>query len=283
MRVANLAGRLVMLRDDLAVDVAEASGGRFAADPQAIYAQWDAFVSWAANASLPEGVPFDPAQLGSPVPAPGQVFAIGLNFDAHAAEAGFVTPETEPPVFTKFASSITGPYCDVTIPTGGNVDWEVEVVAAIGRTADHVRAADAWSHIAGLAVGQDISERVLQMAAAPPQFSLAKSYANFGPVGPWLVSVDEFDDPDDLELGCAINGETIQKGRTSEMIFPVPALIEKLSAVLPLRPGDIIFTGTPAGVGLGREPQRWLQPGDDLVSWVGGIGEIRQRFVAAGR
>lgn len=284
MRIANLAGRLVLIDGAadgaLAVDVAWVSGGRFGCDPQAVYARWAEFAEWAAGAELAGGEPFEPTQLGSPVPAPSQLFAIGLNFDEHAAEAGFQTPDTEPPVFTKFASSITGPYCEVAIPTGGHVDWEVELVAVIGKPAYRVAAADAWSYVAGLTVGQDISERVLQMAASPPQFSLGKSHPNFGPTGPWLVTPDEFENPDDLELGCAINGETMQKGRTSEMIFPVPKLIEKLSAVTPLRPGDAIFTGTPAGVGLGREPQRWLKPGHELVSYVSGIGELRQRFIA---
>jgi len=281
MRIANLSGRLHLLDGDLAIDVEKASDGQFGADPQAVYRRWAEFTGWAANTPLPGGVPFDRRELGSPAPAPAQVFAVGLNYDEHAAESGFSTPDNEPPVFTKFASSIAGPDCAVEIPDGGNVDWEVEVVAVIGTPAHRVGAADAWSHVAGLAVGQDISERVLQLAAAPPQFSLGKSYPNFGPVGPWLVTVDEFDNPDDLELGCAVNGETMQNGRTSEMIFPVARLVEKLSAVVPLRPGDVIFTGTPAGVGLGRQPQRWLRPGDELVSWVRGIGELRQRFVAA--
>lgn len=281
MRIANLGGRLVVLRGELAIDIADASNGRFDTDPQAIYPRWAEFTAWMSSADLPAGGLYDPRELGSPAPRPGQVFAIGLNFHEHAAETGFLTPQTEPPVFTKFASCITGPYPEVMLPDGGNVDWEVELVAVIGRTASRVSEADAWAHVAGLTVGQDISERVLQLAATPPQFSLAKSYPNFGPLGPSLVTVDELDDPDDLELGCSINGETMQKGRTSQMIFSVPQLVEKLSAVLPLRPGDVIFTGTPAGVGLGREPQRWLQPGDELVSWVGGIGEIRQRFVSS--
>jgi 2-keto-4-pentenoate hydratase/2-oxohepta-3-ene-1,7-dioic acid hydratase in catechol pathway len=281
VRIANLSGRLVILAGDLAVDVETASGGRFGPDPQAVYERWAELTEWAGRASLPAGRRYDPRDLGSPAPAPRQVFAIGLNYDEHAAESGFRTPDTEPPVFTKFVSSITGPYGEVVIPAGGNVDWEVELVAVIGRTARGVAAGDAWSYVAGLAVGQDISERVLQMAASPAQFSLGKSYPNFGPIGPCLVTVDEFDDPDDLELGCAINGEAVQKGRTSEMIFPVPLLMAKLSAVTPLLPGDVIFTGTPAGVGLGRVPQRWLAPGDELVSYVSGIGELRQRFVAA--
>jgi 2-keto-4-pentenoate hydratase/2-oxohepta-3-ene-1,7-dioic acid hydratase in catechol pathway len=136
-------------------------------------------------------------------------------------------------------------------------------------------------HVAGLAVGQDLSERVIQLSGPAPQFGLGKSFARFGPVGPWLVTPDEFGDPDDLELGCWINGEQMQKGRTRDLIFPVPALISRLSAVLPLLPGNLIFTGTPAGVGLGRDPQRWLAAGDELVSSVEGIGELRHRLISA--
>jgi 2-keto-4-pentenoate hydratase/2-oxohepta-3-ene-1,7-dioic acid hydratase in catechol pathway len=117
------------------------------------------------------------------------------------------------------------------------------------------------------------------MVGSVPQFSLAKSFPGFTPMGPWLVTADEFDNPDDLELTCALDGEQVQKGRTSELIFSVPALIAKLSAVLPLLPGDVIFTGTPAGVGMGRSPQRYLQPGQTLTSSIEGIGEMRQVFV----
>jgi 2-keto-4-pentenoate hydratase/2-oxohepta-3-ene-1,7-dioic acid hydratase in catechol pathway len=116
------------------------------------------------------------------------------------------------------------------------------------------------------------------MDGPAPQFGLAKSYPGFTPTGPWLVTPDEFDDPDDLELTCAVNGEEVQRGRTRQLIFSVPALLAKLSGVLPLLPGDVLFTGTPSGVGLGRTPQRWLAPGDELVSSIEGIGELRQRF-----
>lgn len=184
-----------------------------------------------------------------------------------------------PPVFTKYATSITGPVTEVALPEGGHTDWEVELVVVVGRRAYRVSEADAWSHIAGLTVGQDISERIIQMAGPAPQFSLGKSYPGFAPMGPWLVTPDEFDNPDDLELTCAINGEEVQRGRTRHLIFSVPTLIARLSEVLPLLPGDVIFTGTPAGVGLGRSPQRWLAPGDELVSAIAGIGELRQRFV----
>jgi 2-keto-4-pentenoate hydratase/2-oxohepta-3-ene-1,7-dioic acid hydratase in catechol pathway len=280
MRIGNLDGRLVLLEGERSLDVEKASDGRFDADPQAVYERWDEFGRWASTVADMPGESFDPRLLGSPAPRPPQVFAIGLNYSEHAAEAGFTAPDTAPPVFTKFPTCITGPFGDVVLPRGGHTDWEVELVAVIGRRAERVMAADAWAHVAGLAVGQDLSERVSQMTGPAPQFSLAKSFPRFGPVGPWLVTTDELDDPDDLALRCSINGEVVQDGRTSKLLFGVPAIIEHLSAVLPLLPGDVVFTGTPPGVGMGRVPPRWLSPGDELVSSVDGIGELRHRFVA---
>ncbi|HEU5419324.1 MAG TPA: fumarylacetoacetate hydrolase family protein [Streptosporangiaceae bacterium] len=280
MRIGNLDGRVVILTTDGAVDVQRASGGRFGPEPQSVYDQWTEFTAWAAadgGAALAE--PFDVALLDAPSPSPRQVFGIGLNYRDHAQESGLAVPDY-PSVFTKFPSSITGPHGEIELPPGGHTDWEVELVAVIGTTARHVAEADAWGHVAGLTAGQDISERITQMASAPPQFSMGKSFPRFGPTGPWLVTVGEFARPDDLELGCAINGEEVQKSRTSYLIISVPQLIAKLSAVLPLLPGDLIFTGTPAGVGLGRSPQRWLAPGDELTTWIEGIGEMRHRFVA---
>ncbi|MEC3993764.1 fumarylacetoacetate hydrolase family protein [Actinacidiphila sp. DG2A-62] len=284
MRIANLRDRLVLIRGNEAIDVERASGGRFGPDPQAVYERWAEFRAWAAAAERasapPAGETFAPRDLGSPAPAPRQVLAIGLNYREHAAESGFEAPEGLPPVFTKFVTSITGPVTEVTLPQGGHCDWEVELVAVIGERARHVAERDAWNHVAGLAVGQDISERVSQLAGPAPQFSLGKSYPGFAPVGPWLVTPDEFADPDDLELRCTLNGMEVQKARTRELIFSVPRLVSRLSAVLPLLPGDVVFTGTPAGVGLGRDPQHWLAPGDELVSTIEGIGELRQRFTA---
>ncbi|MFA3842594.1 fumarylacetoacetate hydrolase family protein [Streptomyces aureus] len=280
MRIANLSGRLILITGDRAVDVEEASSGLFSAEPQAVYERWDEFRTWAAEADLPAGRPFEQSALGSPAPAPRQTLAIGLNYRDHAAESGFAAPKGLPPVFTKYATSITGPVTEVTLPPGGHTDWEVELVAVIGRRAAKVSADDAWGHIAGLAVGQDISERIVQLAGPAPQFSLGKSFPGFAPIGPWLVTPDELDNPADLELRCSVNGEEVQKGRTRDLIFSVPALIAGLSNVVPLLPGDVIFTGTPAGVGLGRDPQRWLTAGDELVSVIEGIGELRQTFVA---
>jgi 2-keto-4-pentenoate hydratase/2-oxohepta-3-ene-1,7-dioic acid hydratase in catechol pathway len=278
MRIATINQRLSLISGNGAIDVHTASGGRFDSSTAAVFDRWPEFTAWARSAELPEPSPFTLTSLGPPSPAPRQVFAIGLNYSEHAAESGFARPDRFPPVFTKFASCITGPYGLITLPADGHTDWEVELVVVIGRRAERVAASAAWDQVAGLAVGQDISERITQAAASPPQWSLGKSYPGFGPVGPWLVTLDEFGDPADLELGCAINGEEVQKGRTSDLIFGVPELIEQLSAVTPLLPGDLIFTGTPAGVGMGRKPPRWLKPGDVLTTYIEGIGEMRHEF-----
>jgi 2-keto-4-pentenoate hydratase/2-oxohepta-3-ene-1,7-dioic acid hydratase in catechol pathway len=150
----------------------------------------------------------------------------------------------------------------------------------MGRRAERVAEKDAWSYVAGLAVGQDVSERVVQMAGPSPQLSMGKSFPGFGPVGPVLVTPDALEDPDDLELGCSVNGKVVQAGRTSGMIFPVSELIAHISTISPLLPGDLIFTGTPSGVGLFRTPPVYLKPGDTLVSWVKGIGELRNPVTA---
>jgi 2,4-didehydro-3-deoxy-L-rhamnonate hydrolase len=283
VRIANLAGRLVLVTPDGtgAVDVERASGGQFGPDPQPVYDRWPEFTAWAATASLSAATPFATADLGAPAPAPRQVLAIGLNYAEHAAESGFAVPEEPTVMFTKWPSCLTGPVSEVELPDGGHTDWEVELVAVIGRRAFRISAADAWDHVAGLTAGQDISERILQGAGPSPQFSLAKSLPGFGPTGPWLVSPDEFDNPDDLALGCSVNGKQMQQGHTRDLIFSVPAMLAALSRRLPLLPGDVIFTGTPSGVGMGRSPQVWLAPGDELVSSIEGIGELRQRFTAA--
>lgn len=271
MKLAHHHGRAALVFDDGVTDVESASGGRFGPDVMALYDEWDAFTEFAAGVSSSTGA-LDQQALGNPVPRPRQVFAIGLNYRSHAEESGMAVPAV-PATFTKFPASLTGPFDDVEL-VGTNVDWEVELVVVVGRRADHVAEADGWSHIAGLTVGQDISDRDLQFAAGA-QFSLGKSRRGFGPMGPWLVTPDEFSDLDDLALGCSVDGETVQDARTSDLIFGVPRLVAELSAVLPLLPGDVIFTGTPAGVGITRRPPRALQPGQVLETWVEGIGRIR--------
>ena len=275
MKIANLDGRLAVVLDDQVADVATMSSGRFGPDPATLFDDWDAFVDWAAGVGSATG-PFDETLLRCPVPRPAQVFAIGLNYRTHAEESGMAIPEV-PATFTKFPASLSGPFDDIEI-VGDTVDWEVELVAVIGRRADRVDEADAWDHVAALTVGQDVSDRALQFAAGM-QFSLGKSRRGYGPMGPWLVTPDEVPDPDDLALGCSVDGETVQDARTSDLIFPVGQLIAELSSVLPLLPGDVIFTGTPAGVGMARQPPRSLRPGQVLESWIEGIGSIRNRCV----
>jgi 2-keto-4-pentenoate hydratase/2-oxohepta-3-ene-1,7-dioic acid hydratase in catechol pathway len=276
LKLASVNGRAALVLGDEIADVATASEGRFGPDPMALYDEWDVFKDFAATVSSATG-PLVNAELCNPVPQPRQVFAIGLNYRSHAEESGMAAPAV-PAVFTKFPASLAGPFDDVAV-AGDTVDWEVELVVVIGRVADRVATGDAWSHVAGVTVGQDISDRHLQFAAGG-QFSLGKSRRGYGPIGPWVVTPDELNKPDDLALGCSVNGETMQDARTTDLIFDVPQLITELSAVVPLLPGDVIFTGTPAGIGVVRKPPRFLQPGDTLQSWIEGIGTIRNNIVA---
>ncbi len=275
MKLANHRDRAVLVLGDEVADVCQVSGGRFGPDPMGVFEAWADFVGFASEVTTATA-PLDEAALRCPVPNPRQVFAIGLNYRSHAEESGMAVPEV-PATFTKFPTSLAGPFDDVQV-VGDSTDWEVELVAVIGRRADCVEEADAWGYVAGLTIGQDLSDRHLQFAAGG-QFSLGKSRRGYGPMGPWVVTPDELADPDDLALGCSVNGEKVQDARTSDLIFGVPRLIAELSAVLPLLPGDVIFTGTPAGVGVTRRPPRYLQGGQILESWVEGIGTIRNHCV----
>lgn len=282
MKIANLDGRAVWVTDAGAIDVAEASAGRFGPDPQSLFDDWEAFAQWSStvDADAAASVAFEASDLGAPVPRPRQVFAIGLNYAEHAAEAGY-PPDEMPVTFTKFPTSIVGQGAVVELPEG-NVDWEVELVVVIGREGFRIDRDSAWDHVAGLTIGQDLSERVMQLQGTFPQFSLGKSYPGFGPTGPWLVTPDEFADKDDLAISCALSGEGMQSSRTSMMLYDVPELLVRLSAVCPLLPGDIIFSGTPSGIGNRRDPKRFIQPDDVLVSEIEGIGTLTTRFSAAG-
>lgn len=282
MKLANVKGRAVLAVSETAgIDVDRASEGKFGPSMQSIYTDWPAFATWAASSTAVADVQFNLTDLGAPSDEPRQVFAVGLNYGAHAEESGFDKPTHLPPVFTKYVSSLTGPVTTVVLPKDGETDWEVELVVVIGRQASRITPEEVWAHVAGVTVGQDVSERITQHRPPAPQFGLGKSLPGFSPTGPFLVTVDDLDDPDDLRLGCSIDGEVVQDSRTGDLLFPVPELISKLSHTVTLLPGDLIFTGTPAGVGVGREPKRFLQPGEVLRSWITGIGELEQTFVAA--
>lgn len=286
MRIANLSGRAVLIGSGTALDIADASG-RFGPDAQSIWAQWAEFSTWAAGIEVDSStlaIEFDETDLMAPVPRPAQIFGVGLNYADHAAEAGLDVPEN-PLVFTKFPSSLTGPHASVTL-TGDRVDWEAELVVVIGSGGRNIPQEAGWAAVAGLTVGQDLSDRTVQSWGQPAQFSLGKSFADYAPTGPWVVSVDEVrahHDIDALQVRCVLterNGQrrALQSGNTRDLIFPVPTLVSRLSQIVALQPGDLIFTGTPAGVGMGRTPPEFLEGGQSLTTVIEGIGTIRQVF-----
>jgi 2-keto-4-pentenoate hydratase/2-oxohepta-3-ene-1,7-dioic acid hydratase in catechol pathway len=280
MRLVNVQGRAAIALDGGTVDVERRSHGRFAADPMRALAAWDAVREWAAGLRPGDvDAPVDETALGAPVPQPAKVFAIGMNYRAHAREAGLEIPST-PVVFTKFPNCLVGPRADVVL-SSAYVDWEVELVVVIGRGGRHISETRALDHVAGYCVGQDISDRRIQFTDRPPQFSLGKSIDTFGPIGPAVVSLDVLPDPNDLALTCDVAGERMQDARTSDLIFGVPALVAFLASLCTLTPGDLIFTGTPSGVGSTRTPRRYLAPGEDIVSTIEHLGTMRNRCVAA--
>lgn len=275
-RFANVAGRAALVQGDDHFDLETLSGGELGPDPMSALARTERLHELAADLSEaePTGRLAD-VVLGPPAPRPVNCFGIGLNYRAHAAESGIAEPEA-PVVFTKFPTCISPPDSDVVLD-GDAVDYEVELVVVIGPGGKDIPAAQAWSHVAGVTAGQDISDRALQFASKPPHFDLGKSRDTYGPTGPVLVSPDSFDDPDDIGLECAVNGERRQKATTAGLIFSVPVLIEYLSSILTLQPGDLIFTGTPDGVGMATG--QLLRPGDVITTTVEGVGTMTNRCV----
>ncbi|MCB0955667.1 MAG: fumarylacetoacetate hydrolase family protein [Ilumatobacter sp.] len=275
-RLLNVAGRAALEHDGHWYDLAAASGDATLADPMvAVARHHELHAVQATLAGRTASGVVDPATLGPCVPRPQKVFGIGLNYRSHAGESNMELPPA-PLTFTKFPSCLTGPAADIEL-SGAAVDWEVEIVIAIGTGGRHIARDQAWAHVAGVTLGQDISDRIVQLTGKPPQFSLGKSYDTYGPIGPALVSVDSFADPDDIELWCDVAGERMQHARTSDLIFPVAELVEYLSAICTLEPGDLIFTGTPDGVGGPRG--RFLKDGEVVESWAEGIGMLRNRCV----
>jgi 2-keto-4-pentenoate hydratase/2-oxohepta-3-ene-1,7-dioic acid hydratase in catechol pathway len=276
MKIANVSGRAHLVVDGRLVDVEKASGGRLPADPMALIEQLDSV----GELDVPDDAPpVAGTTLGPPVTHPSKIIAIGLNFRGHAEENDLPIPE-EPVVFAKWPNSLCGPEDEIVIAEGRTrVDWEAEVVVALKRGGRRIKAADAWSHVAGVMCGQDVSDRAEQFRAMK-QFTVAKSNDTYSPTGPWLVTLDEIPDPDDISIACRLDGEEVQSSRTSDLIFSVPALIEWLSHRCTLEAGDLIFTGTPGGVGDVRTPPRYLGPGMILETEAGGIGTMRNRCVA---
>jgi 2-keto-4-pentenoate hydratase/2-oxohepta-3-ene-1,7-dioic acid hydratase in catechol pathway len=213
--------------------------------------------------------------MGPPITGSRNCFAVGLNYRHHAEESGMEIPPF-PMIFTKHTSCINGPFDNIEMRSD-IVDYEAELVVVIGKQGKNISNDEAWNHVAGLTVGQDISDRSVQFHATPPQFNLGKSFDTFGPIGPILVSPDEFEDKNSLDLECSVNGELRQKDNTNDLIFDIPYIISYISEFITLEPGDLIFTGTPAGVGATQG--KLLKDGDILSTTIQGIGRMENKCV----
>ena len=259
------------------VSLADASGGLFGGDIMSTLNKWAEFSKWAETAVISQyPVTIDRNKLQAPLNTSRQIFAVGLNYKSHIAEIKMEAGK--PDIFTKFISSIADPYATVKL-SGDMVDWEVELVAVIGKGGRNISRENALEHVAGYMIGQDISDRKMQFAGSAKQFSLGKSYEGYTPIGPWITTMDEVSSPLDLALCSIVNADTMQDSRTSLTLYNVDMLIEELSSVTELYPGDLIFTGTPGGVGFGRDPHVFLQKGDTLESRIEGLGFIKQKLV----
>src|SRR5881398_1515054 len=228
----------------------------------------------AAAPVVPDGV-----RLGPPLCRPSKLVCVGLNYRDHARESGMAIPD-EPVLFCKATSAITGPNDDVLIPRNGTkLDWEVELAVVIGRRAAYVERDEALRYVAGFVLHNDYSERAFQLERGG-QWVKGKSCDTFAPLGPLLATTDEIEDIDNLRVWLKLNGKTVQDGTTANLIFKIPFLVSYLSQFMTLLPGDIISTGTPAGVGLGMNPQVYLRPGDVVELGIDGLGTARQNLVA---
>lgn len=224
------------------------------------------------TSSADGGIPLAEVRLHAPVPNPGKFICIGLNYRDHAIESGMEIPEI-PTVFTKYGNAVCGPGDPIVLPSvSAQVDYEAEFAFVIGKRAKRVRSADWKDYVFGYTCVHDVSARDYQLATT--QWTIGKTFDSFGPMGPVLVSKDEIPDPANLRIRFELNGRTLQDSNTDQLVFDVPALLEYLSEVMTLEPGDIISTGTPPGVGMARKPPIYLQPGDTCNVIVEGIGEL---------
>ena len=218
--------------------------------------------------------------IQAPIDNPEKIICIGLNYADHAAESSMPIPD-EPIVFSKYASSIIGPDENIVAPSASSqVDYEVELVVVIGKSGRNISEEDALDHVAGYMVGHDVSARDYQLEKPGAQWMMGKTFDTFAPIGPDLVTTDDVPDPHNLGIRCILNGETVQDSNTSQLIFDVPKLIAYLTHVFTLVPGDLIFTGTPHGVGMGREPQLWLKHGDHVICEIDGLGRLENPVVS---
>jgi 2-keto-4-pentenoate hydratase/2-oxohepta-3-ene-1,7-dioic acid hydratase in catechol pathway len=222
--------------------------------------------------------PLDEVKLHAPLPNPPRIFAIGLNYRDHAIESKMSLPEV-PVVFFKLQTAIIGPGEKIVLPkASAQPDYEAELAFVIGKGGYRIPASAWREHVFGYTIINDVSARDVQSATS--QWTMAKSFPTFCPMGPAIVTADEIADPHELAIGLSIDGEVLQSSNTRELIFKIPELIEYLSSITPLLPGDIVSTGTPSGVGLGRTPKRWLKPGETVTITVEGVGSLTNPVVA---
>lgn len=276
----NVDGRAGLLVAGHVYDLSDLSGGRIPPDPMtALVSHWEEALGVQELGAFGGGRPEVSVRLGPPVPRPRSVYAIGINYRSHARELG-VEPPPIPPVFTKFPSSITGPGDDIVVPEGATTtDWEAELAFVVGEGGRRVGADQALDRLRGFTVAQDVSERRVQEAAGN-QYSLGKSFDTFCPLGPAVVTLDEVADPLDVPIRCWVNGHLVQEASTADMVVDVPHLVEILSSVMTLSPGDVCLTGTPSGVGFRRDPPVYLRPGDVVETEAEGVGRMRNACVA---
>ena len=279
MRLANYAGRATIVLDGHAIDVEQASGEQLGSDPMLLsdLANHDALRAIAAAVTPIEWPLLDEGLLGAPVPRPPKGFGVALNYRQHALESGRDLP-TEPHLFGKTDNCVCGPFDEIVIPAGlTHIDYEAELVIVFGRTCKGATREDAWSYLAGVTAGQDISDRAEQFRPPVKQFTIAKTYDTFGPIGPYLVTADELANPDSLELVGRVSGEEMQRTNTNDLIFDVPALVVWLSRYITFNAGDLLWTGTPGGVGEARG--RFLHDGDVVETELEGVGIMRNPVV----
>ena len=271
-KLANIEGRAALVDGENYYDLETISNGKFSNDTSNALTNLVGLseLSEDLSKSEPTGLLHD-VKIDAPISAPKNCYAVGLNYRNHAKEAGMDIPSV-PMVFTKHTTCLVGPNSTIEMRSD-HVDYEAELVVVIGHPGKDILKDNAWNHVAGLCVGQDISDRTVQFSSKPPQFNLGKSFDTFGPMGPYLVSPDSLQNKESLQIECKVNQEVRQKDNTNDLIFDIPSIISYLSEIVTLNTGDVIFTGTPGGVGVMEG--KFLKDGDVLRTSIEGLGTLK--------
>lgn len=275
-KLANVNGKSSLIFGESYYDINTISQGKISSDPSEVLDSLNDLHKLSSKIDNYEATGLiESSLLGAPITNSRNCFAVGLNYKAHAEESGMEIPPF-PMVFTKHTSCIVGPFNEIQMRSD-IVDYEAELVVVIGKKGKNITKDNAWEHVAGLTVGQDISDRAVQFHATPPQFNLGKSFDTFGPIGPFLVSPDLVTNKDSVQIECYVNDELRQESSTDDLIFTVPDIISYISEFLTLTPGDLIFTGTPSGVGATQG--KLLKHGDIVTTSIKEIGTIKNKCV----